>query len=127
MRYRGRDVQLYLDGKVVALATSCELSVQRDFIEFTSPLTGKAKRNRPGRYGWTVSFESLFSEAGEDTEILRNLIEGKRLYVTMQVSGRNEPISGYAYVQILTDSAPLTGMATCKATLIGDGDIVYTD
>lgn len=55
----GRDVIISLNGTAIAAARSCDISVEDDIMEVTSPTSGRAKTYRPGRYGWTVDVSCL--------------------------------------------------------------------
>ena len=123
-RTKGREVLVYVNNEVVALATACDLQVQGDMTEYTSPLSGRGKRNRPGRYGWTLAFDSLFSRDGEQIQFLRYFLNKTPLTVTMKVPGEDNPISGQCFIQTWSENAPLAGMASFKVTMVGDGDIV---
>ena len=134
MKAKGRDIVLYVEDKGilkrVALSTSCGLTVQCDIAEFTSALSGRGKRVRPGRYSWQVSVDTLVDDSGGNTlPLLQHLISGTRLYISMQadIDGvAKMPIRGYCYVQTWDKKAPLAGMATCSATFVGDGEIILS-
>lgn len=55
----GRDLIISLNGTAIAAARSCDISVEDDMIEVTSPSSGRAKAYRAGRYGWTVDVSCL--------------------------------------------------------------------
>lgn len=132
MKTKGRDIILYIEEKGilkrVALSTNCGLTVQCDMAEFTSALSGRGKRVRPGRYSWQMNVDTLIDDSGTNVMPLLNyLITGARFLVTMQIDlgGKAKmPIRGYCYVQTWEEKAPVQGMATCSAVLIGDGNLM---
>lgn len=132
MKTKGRDILLYVEEKGilkrVALSTNCGLTVQCDMAEFTSALSGRGKRVRPGRYSWQINVDTLIDDSGSNVKPLLNyLITGIRFLVTMQIDLGDEakmPIRGYCYVQTWDTKAPVQGMAACSAVLIGDGNLM---
>ena len=56
---QGRDLIVYMDGTAIAAARSCEITVDTDMIEVSSPTSGDAREYRAGRYGWTLDVSSL--------------------------------------------------------------------
>lgn len=129
MKTKGRDILFYIEEKgilkKVALSTNCGLTVQCDMAEFTSALSGRGKRVRPGRYSWQMNVDTLIDDSGSNVKPLLNyLISGTRFLVTMQIDLGDEakmPIRGYCYVQTWDAKAPVQGMAACSAVLMGDG------
>lgn len=126
-RIKGKDIAIYRaqdetsEFELIGLSTSCEVQVSCDMVEFTSFLSAGAKRVRPGRYWWTMSLDKLVAEGDGLLDALR---EKQRLFVCMSLglpSGSSHCVRGWAYVAGWGEAAPLSGMATCKATLQGDG------
>lgn len=126
-RIKGKDIAIYRaqdeasEFELIGLSTNCEVQVSCDMVEFTSFLSAGAKRVRPGKYGWTMSLDKLVAEG----DALLDALRGKqRLFVCMSLglpSGSPHSVRGWAYVTAWGEAAPLSGMATCKATLQGDG------
>lgn len=129
MRITGKDVALYAGTERIALATSCDIQVDRDMVEFMSQTSARSKRYKPGRYSWTASVDTLVAEGSASINLLEALTAGSRILITMtaEVKG-GQSLSGYAYVKSWSENAPLSGMVTVKATFIGDGDLsVHVD
>lgn len=131
MRVKGKDIAIYreVNGafKLIALSLSCDLNVSCDMQEFSSVLSGRAKRFRAGRYGWTMNIEALIADEVDDSfELLKSLKVGTRLRVSMSLgapNGSQHAVAGYALVVTWSEGAPLAGMATYKAAFQGDGDL----
>ena len=129
MRCKGKDIALYRavgDGfKRIALSLSCEVSVSCDMQEFSSFLSGRAKRFRAGRYAWTVTTESVVADdVADGKELLQALTMGTRLRIAMSLGipdGSAYAVSGWVLVAGWGEGAPLSGMATYKVTFQGDG------
>lgn len=126
-RIKGKDIAIYRaqdetsEFELIGLSTNCEVQVSCDMVEFTSFLSAGAKRVRPGRYWWTMSLDKLVAEGDGLLDALR---DKQRLFVCMSLglpSGSPHSVRGWAYVTSWGEVAPLSGMATCKATLQGDG------
>lgn len=64
----GKDVMLFLDGKTIALATTCSLNVTRESNDASSKDDGVWKTDVPGDMSWTANSDSLFApKEGLDT------------------------------------------------------------
>ena len=75
MKKKGRDVSVSfeIDGggkEVVALARDADIDVSCDVAEFTSPLSGRAKRIRVGRYSWIVNISTLIDASDQPGRLL---------------------------------------------------------
>ena len=132
MKIKGRDVSLAteVDGngnETIAYARDCSIDIQCDIQEFTSPLSGRGKRNRAGRYGWTVSVETLIEYSDQPATLLECLKNGMTVTLTMdaqlQKNGVWQTLRGEAVVQGWSEKAPLQGLATFNASFVGDGEI----
>ena len=83
----GKDLMLFLDGKTIALATSCTLNVSRNMDEASSKDDGSWRTVTPGDAQWDLSTDSLFSldEADDKSkqigfaELFASLVDGKEL------------------------------------------------
>lgn len=133
MRLKGKDIALYrqsADGayKLIGMSLSCDLSVACDMQEFSSFLSGRAKRFRAGRYSWTVNNEALVaSDVADSGELLDALKNGTRMRIAMSVGlpdGSEHVVSGWVLVAGWSKGAPLSGMATYKVAFQGDGELM---
>lgn len=83
----GKNLMLFLDGKTVALATSCTLNVSRNMDEASSKDDGSWRTVTPGDASWDISTDALFSpdKASENDkqssfyEAFIALVDGKEL------------------------------------------------
>lgn len=134
MRVRGKDVALYagLEGEggvLLGLSKSCSLQVNCDMKEFSSVLSGRAKRMRPGRYGWSVDTEVVTDDTDPSgITFLRAIREGKSMTVAMSIevpgSATTKRFYGAAYVQAWKLTGAIGSMSTYTVTLTGDGDLL---
>lgn len=130
---KGRDVSvsIEIDGggkEIVALARDADIDVSCDIAEFTSPLSGRAKRNRAGRYSWTVNIGTLIEASNQPARLLELLKSGASLTLTMDAdlldgSGVNCVLQGNAVTSRWAVGAPLQGLATFSASFVGDGEL----
>lgn len=133
-RLKGKDIAVYMaDSDTgaftrIALSTGCEVQVQCDMIEFSSFLSGRAKRTRPGRYSWSANVDALVADDdGCNTSLLEALKMGKRLYLSMCVAvpaTTTHSVRGWACVAGWKEAAPLAGMATYSVSFQGDGELL---
>lgn len=133
MRAKGKNIALYrrsADGNgwtLLALSLSCDVAVSCDMAEFSSFLSGRAKRFRAGRYSWTITHEALVAtEVADGGDLLAALKSGERLYVCMSLAhpdGTQHAVGGWCLVGGWQESAPMAGMATYKTSFQGDGEL----
>lgn len=128
----GRDVSLSygFDGEgyeIIAYAKDCALDAQCDIQEFTSPLSGRGKRHRAGRYSWTVKIDTLIADSSQPAKLLEILKSGATVLLKMDAqlpySGGKYFLQGSALAQSWAYGAPLQGVATFSASFIGDGEL----
>ena len=131
----GRDVSLLCDFdgegyEVIAYAKDCAVDAQCDILEFTSPLSGRGKRHRAGRYSWTVKIDTLIADSSQPAKLLEILKNGVPVLLKMDVqlpySGGKHSLQGSALAQSWAYGAPLQGTATFNASFIGDGELNLT-
>lgn len=131
-KLKGRDVSLSMeiDGQgreTIAYAKDCTLNVQCDVQEFTSALSGRGKRFKPGRYGWNVNVGTLIADSEQPLMLLELLLNGGQLTLTMDVQlvkgGAIHTLVGNAIVRTWDFGAPLKGLATFSASFVGDGEL----
>lgn len=132
-KLKGRDVSvsIEIDGGVkelLALSRDADVDVSCDVAEFTSPLSGRAKRNRAGRYSWTVNIGTLIEASNQPARLLELLKSGALLTLTMDVDLLNESgvkcvLQGNAVTSRWTVGAPLQGLATFSVSFVGDGEL----
>ena len=89
----GKDLMLFLDGKTVALATSCTLNVSRNMDEASSKDDGSWRTVTPGDAQWDISADALFSPDGEDSnnqvafaDLFASLVDGKELTAVFTIA-----------------------------------------
>jgi predicted secreted protein len=132
-KLKGRDVSvsIEIDGggkELLALSRDADVDVSCDLAEFTSPLSGRAKRNRAGRYSWTVNIGTLIEASNQPARLLELLKSGAALTLTMDVDLLNDAgykcvAQGDAVVTRWNFGAPLQGLATFSVSFAGDGEL----
>lgn len=55
----GRNLIIKLDGKAIAAAKSCDIQIQTDMIEVSSPTAGRYRKYIAGRTDWSVNTSHL--------------------------------------------------------------------
>lgn len=133
-KMKGRDISVSIDidgdgNELVALARDADIDVSCDVAEFTSPLSGRSKRYRAGRYSWTVNIGTLIENSNQPGRLLELLKSGAALTLTMDANLLNEDnkqctLQGNAVAQKWQLGAPLQGLATFSVSFIGDGELV---
>ena len=132
-KLKGRDVSvaMEIDGgglETIALSRDADIDVSCDVAEFTSPLSGRGKRYRAGRYTWAVNIGTLIEESNQPGRLLELLKSGAALTLTMDANlfnadGKRCTLQGDAVAQKWQLGAPLQGLATFSASFVGDGEL----
>lgn len=131
-RVKGKDVLLYAgvdigEPEILGMSTSCDMTVTVDIKEFTSFLSGRAKRTRPGRYSWQVNTELIVADGdAARTTLLQSATIGRLLKLRMTLGDTmayGNTIQGNVYVGSFRLTGALGDMARCSVTLIGDGPL----
>lgn len=133
MKVNGRDVALYASfdedpATLLGLSKSCDLQVDCDMKEFTSMLSGNAKRQRPGRYGWQANCELIVDDADATLTAFLTSIKGrKRLTISMNIEapgGKVKRLYGSVYVSSWKLSGAIGSMAVYSVVLAGDDELL---
>jgi hypothetical protein len=141
----GKDLMLFLDGKTIALATSCTLNVSRNMDEASSKDDGSWRTVTPGDAQWDLSTDSLFSADEKDdkskqigfAEIFAALVEGQELSAHFTIvenkSSSGLPDSGWlpkaggytgkCYVNSASISAAKGSAASNSISFTGNGPL----
>lgn len=134
-KLKGRDISVWVeidggDKELVALARDADIDVSCDIAEFTSPLSGRGKRNRAGRYSWRVNIGTLIDDSDQPVRLLELLKNGSALVMIMDADlltgtsvGNKCTLEGTVVPQQWKIGAPLQGLATFNASFIGDGEL----
>ena len=133
MKLKGRDVSVAINiddegYEPIALSRDADIDVSCDVAEFTSPLSGRGKRFRAGRYTWIVNIGTLIDNSRQPGRLLELLKSGAALTLTMDADllgtdGKRSTLQGNAVVQKWQLGAPLQGLATFSVSFIGDGEL----
>lgn len=121
----GKDLMLFLDGKTIALATSCTLNVSRNMDEASSKDDGSWRTVTPGDAQWDLSTDSLFSPDEKDdeskqigfAEIFAALVEGRELSAHFTIV-ENKSSSGLPDGGWLPKAGGYTGKCYANSTSI---------
>lgn len=141
----GKDVMLFIDGKTIALATTCSLNVTRESSDASSKDDGVWKRDVPGDMSWSGNGDSLFApKEGLDEaqiaydELFKAMVEGKDVEVIFgQISNpgsnglpeggwlppSNNGYTGKAHVTSLDWTGAKGSAATMTVALTGNGPL----
>lgn len=116
----GRNVILSINGTAFASAKSCELNVQADTIETSSPSNGTYKTHIPGRMSWSVSLSHLVLNIKAN----KNMV-GTTVSISMYPSGTGslstDVISGTAIVKQWRITGTVGNLAQGSFQLVGTG------
>lgn len=107
MVIHGKDIIITVNGTAIAGAKSCEIQVQKDLIETSSPTSGNARTFIQGRYTWKLTTSHLIVSTGDTTPV-RTFIRRAILNNTVTITIRD---NDYTY-------DTLTGTAICTTAHI---------
>lgn len=115
----GRDLIVSLNGTAIAAARSCDITVDDDMIEVTTPTSGRAKAYRAGRYGWTVDVSCLVLSPNM---VISN---GQQLTFSCKEAGSTNYLTG----TVIRKGSKMTGtvgnLAQGSYSFIGTGPLSY--
>lgn len=127
----GTDLGVYLGGSptLIALATSCNLTLNREMRDITNKDSSGYKKVLPGMKSWTVTTEGLYNPSTSNSFITlySAWTGGTQLTLTWKNSSQDYYYTGTAYITNLTQNAPLEGNVTWSVTFQGDGAITQQD
>lgn len=121
MKYRGRDIELYVQNKQevrkIAHSTSCELDISRS-LTLTSGLSNNTWNGyRKGRSSWILSCDTLHTD--EVTYIRELLLSGKAVYIKFfMLAG---PKMGKAIVQNISINDQVKDIGSISVVFRGIG------
>ena len=111
-----------MNGKAIAGAKSCEISVKCDKTETASPSTGTWRTFLAGRKEWSGSCGHLIPASGtplkSDTEMV-----GQIVTLTMQTDMPGDTISGSAIVEQWSASGAVGSLVNGSFSFCGNGPL----
>jgi TP901-1 family phage major tail protein len=129
----GTDLGVYDGGTLIALSTTCTMTLNRDMRDTSNKDSAGWKTGLPGQKSWTISTEGLYNPSS--TKGMITLFNawtlGTVLTITVKEAGtpgtQDYYWSGTAYVTSLSANAPNEGNVTFSCTLQGTGAWAMTD
>lgn len=98
---QGKDLILSLNGAPLAASTTCELSIDTDFIEVCPPTGGEWKDYLPTQHGWDVSAGCLMATMENFDNLLKMQKSKQRLEVSFYDQGLQVFYKGATYIKKL--------------------------
>lgn len=118
MILHGTDLLVYqtISGTTTAIAAAknCEITINADTIETTSPSSGAWKTFRPGRKDWSVGVSGLVSVTDGASDI-QSLLQESGAEVTLTFKIISDRYGGSGNVDVCS------GTAVCKSVKVGAG------
>lgn len=118
MKLKGKDINILLNGVIVAVSTSCEIDKSCDIIERASASSGKAKSFVAGRTSWSVNLSKFVEVAGSD--LLR---VGETYTLKVQVEGTSDYQTGTAICQNCHITAQKGHLCSGTLSFQGSGEL----
>lgn len=120
MILHGKDLLVYqtINGTtaVIAAAKSCDITINTETIEKTSPSTGQWKTYRPGRKDWSVGVSGLIPVTnGSIVTDLKSLLQETGEIVTLSFKLDANRYVGLEISQVMV----CNGSAICKSVKVG--------
>ena len=121
MGMNGSDIIIFIDGDAVGSQRDCSMSETTATIDFSSK-DSRATRVEPGRYGATLTLDSLYVPSDAAYLALQSAMRnGTKVEVVVVEEGAALE-SALAVVTQLDKNAPDQGETTCSASLTIDGE-----
>lgn len=113
----GKDLKLKVGSKVMAGATSCNISVSAETISATTKESGEWTENLPSMKSWNVDTDGLF--AVEDFDYIAMVGTS----VQIEFNSGAKVYQGTAIVNDLKINSGTTEIVTYNLTLTGTGEL----
>ena len=123
---KGKDVNLLVDGQVVAASTSCTFTLTAntaDAASKTDPGDGMWDNPEFTHYGWQMGNESFVTNAGTLASLLTKVISGDARVEALFQADTGLALKGQAIVTQLSVSATNGEKATLSLSLEGSSGL----
>lgn len=118
MILHGTDLLIYqtISGTTTAIAAAknCEITINAETIETTSPSSGAWRTYRPGRKDWSVGASGLV-QVDNGVSDLQTLLQESGAEVTLTFKMASDRYGGSGNVDVCS------GTAVCKSVKVGAG------
>lgn len=114
----GRNLIVKWNGTAIAGARSCELNVQSDKIEVSSPNQGVWRDYIAGRKGWTVTCGQLVTEVENNIDMV-----GERVTLRFGTRDNNDYVEGEALVESWKATGSIPNLAQGSFSFQGCGPL----
>lgn len=122
-KIHGKDMVVTVDGKSVAGAVDCQLTISVGTRRVASPTTRRYADNMARRKSWQVTTSHLLNL---DNQIEVTSLIGKKVHVTMKKSQGNLSYTGWAWVSKVDAKATDKKIANGAFTFTGTGKLTMT-
>lgn len=119
----GRQLILAFGGAVVASSVSCEVEMQTDTIEVSSPTSCVFRDYIPSLCGWSVSTSGLIRSAAQQYDLFELWRKREKIRINYYDDELRMIRSGYAIITSLRESAPNRSIPTYSISLQGCGEL----
>ena len=122
MKIKGRDINVMVDGKLLALSRSCIVSVECDITEIGDVSTAEWKKYISGRKGWSVNETSFVDVVGTDISLVGKTVRLKFGKLENGTIG-TDSMEGNAICTMWQMDGSVGGMAKRKMKFVGTGGL----
>lgn len=127
MKLKGHNLILTVSGSVIAFSKTCELIVDLDLVETSSPTTGTWKTFIAGMLGWKVTTSGLLErlqDSGNNGQTLFDLMKARQpISINVTERGTTNKYSGTAFITSLRQVATVKQYAQYTVELTGTGPL----
>lgn len=123
----GRQLLLAFGGAVVASSVSCEVEMQTDTIEVSSPTSGVFRDYIPSLCGWSISTSGLIRSASQQHDLFELWRKREKIRINYYDDELRMIRSGYAIITNLRESATNRSIPTYSIALQGCGELKTID
>lgn len=122
MKIKGRNVNISVDGKILALSRSCTINIECDITEIGGIHSKDWKRYLAGRRSWSVDETSFVDVIGTDASIVGKTVRLRFGQVENGAFG-SDILEGDAICTMWQMDGSVGGMAKRKMKFIGTGGL----
>lgn len=123
MILHGRNINVKVNGTIIAKAKSCQLNVQCDITEISSATTGTWKQFLAGRKEWDIDVTTFVDvvKTGFDLVGQTVTIEFGQVSASSRADLTADKLSGSAIVTMYAIGGEVKGLATSQMQFKGNG------
>lgn len=118
---RGIDILFSIDGNFIACASEADINISTSFLEYTAPVTTKAKNMIPAIVGFRISISGMLSFASRKYMYLKLEAFQKIDFSYQTINAVDGRFHGECWMDSWGETSPSNSFATFNSSFLGEG------